>query len=333
MRIVLITPARPSSRSGNGTTTARWTRILRALGHKVSVAERYDETPADLMIALHAWRSADSIRRFRELYPDRPLIVALTGTDAYEYIDRDPVPTLHSLAVADRLVALQDLVRRRVPAQFRHKVCVVHQSAARVARASNINARHFDVAVIGHLREVKDPFRAASAARLLPASSRIRIVHLGAAENAQWAEMAATEMRSNPRYVWRGDRPRAEVRRLLGSARAMVLSSISEGGANVISEAAAAGRPVLPPRIDGSVGLLGRDYPGYFPVGDTAALARLLRRIERDPEFLMRLHRAIIRRAGLFRPAVEKAAWKKLLGEIMPVSRSRRRPASRRRRP
>jgi putative glycosyltransferase (TIGR04348 family) len=333
MRIVLITPARPSSRSGNGTTTERWTRILRALGHKVSVAERYDETPADLMIALHAWRSADSIRCFRELYPDRPLIVALTGTDAYEYIDRDPVPTLHSLAVADRLVALQDLVRRRVPAQFRHKVRVVHQSAARVRHVSNANARHFDVAVIGHLREVKDPFRAASAARLLPASSRIRIAHLGAAENAQWAEMAAAEMRSNPRYVWRGDRPRAEVRRLLGSARAMVLSSISEGGANVISEAAAAGLPVLASRIDGSVGLLGREYPGYFPVGDTEALARLLQRIEREPAFLKRLHRAIIQRASLFRPAVEKAAWKTLLHEIVPASSSRRQPMRRRRRP
>lgn len=330
MRIVLITPARPSSRSGNGTTTARWTRILRTLGHKVLVADRYDETPADLMIALHAWRSAESIRRFRELYPNRPLIVALTGTDIYEYIDRDPVPTLYSLAVADRLVALQDLVRRRVPAQFRHKVRVVHQSAARVSRAGNANARRFDVAVIGHLREVKDPLRAASAARLLPASSRIRIVHLGAAENAQWAEMAAAEMRSNPRYVWRGDRPRAEVRRLLARARAMVLSSISEGGANVISEAAAAGLPVLASRIDGSVGLLGRDYPGYFPVGDTEALARLLRRIEREPAFLKRLHRAIIQRASLFRPAAEKAAWKKLLQEISAGRSGRRRTATRR---
>ena len=57
----------------------------------------------------------------------------------------------------------------------------------------------------------------------------------------------------------------------------MVLSSLSEGGANVISEAVAAGVPVLASRIDGSVGLLD-DYPGYFPVRDTAALARLLER-------------------------------------------------------
>jgi glycosyltransferase involved in cell wall biosynthesis len=139
-------------------------------------------------------------------------------------------------------------------------------------------------------------------------------------------------MESNPRYLWRGDRSRAEVRRLLGRARAMVLSSLCEGGANVISEAVAAGVPVLASRIDGSVGLLGPDYPGYFPVGDTAMLARLLSRIETSPAFLMRLHRAVAARAPLFRPAREKAAWKKLIAEVMPSSRpgrSRRGPATR----
>ena len=136
-------------------------------------------------------------------------------------------------------------------------------------------------------------------------------------------------MKLNPRYVWRDDRPRAEVRRLLGRARAMVLPSLSEGGANVISEAIVAGVPVLASRIDGSVGLLGSDYPGYFPVGDTAALARLLHRIETRPEFLARLRRAIARRAHLFRPERERAAWKKLIGEIAPRSRST--PSRRRR--
>jgi len=302
----------------------RWTRILRELGHRVRTAHRYDGAGADLMIAIHAWRSADSIRNFRELYPDRPLIVALSGTDVYDYIDRDPAPTLRSLACADRLVALQELVRRRVPARFRAKVRVVHQSAAPLPGVHLRRRAGFDVAVIGHLREVKDPFRAAKAARRLPARSRIRIVHLGAAETPQWAAAAKTEMAANPRYVWRGDRPRAEVRRLLARARAMVLSSLSEGGANVISEAVTAGVPVLATRIDGSVGLLGREYPGYFPVGDTEALARLLNRIETDAAFLQRLQRAIARRAHLFRPALEKAAWKKLIDEVMAKSPSRR---------
>ena len=134
--------------------------------------------------------------------------------------------------------------------------------------------------------------------------------------------MAKAEMKVNPRYVWRGDRPRADVRRLLARARAMVLSSRSEGGANVVSEAVVAGVPVLASRIDGSVGLLGDDYPGYFPVGDTAALAQLLQRIETSPQFLARLQRATARRARLFRPAQEKAAWKTLIGEIGSKSQS-----------
>jgi putative glycosyltransferase (TIGR04348 family) len=288
------------------------------------------------MIALHAWRSSDSIRDFRERYPDRPLIVALSGTDIYEYIDRDPAPTLRSLACADRLIALQDLARRRVPAQFRRKVRVLHQSAPPPS-AGRKATRSFDVAVIGHLRAVKDPLCAARAARRLPATSRIRVVHLGAAETPQWKALAEAEMKANPRYLWRGDRPRGEVRRLLGRARVMVLSSLSEGGANVISEAVAAGVPVLASRIDGSVGLLGRDYPGYFPVGDIAMLARLLDRAETSPDFLVRLQRAIKRRAYLFRPARERAAWKHLIAEVMPKSRSapgpRRRMRSYRRSP
>jgi putative glycosyltransferase (TIGR04348 family) len=274
------------------------------------------------MIALHAWRSADSIRDFHERYPERPLIVALSGTDIYDYIDRDPTPTLHSLACADHLVALQDLARRRVPAQFRRKVRVLYQSALPLRATGRRATRGFDVAVIGHLREVKDPLRAAEAARRLPATSRIRIVHLGAAETPRWRARAEAEMKANPRYLWRDDRPRADVRRLLGRARAMVLSSVSEGGANVISEAVAAGVPVLASRIDGSVGLLGSDYPGYFAVGDTAALARLLHRIETDPKFLQRLRRAAARRAYLFRPAREKAAWKRLISEVTPKSRA-----------
>jgi putative glycosyltransferase (TIGR04348 family) len=317
MDILIITPVRASSRSGNTATAKRWARILRDLGHNVQTASRYGGEPADLMIALHAWRSAESIRAFRAAHPDRPLIVALSGTDIYSYLSRDPGPVLYSLAAADRLIALQELAVRRIPAAHRGKIRVVHQSAPPLRRSPRAMAAHFTVAVVGHLRTVKDPFRAAKAARLLPQASQIRIVHLGAAETVRWAGRARAEMRRNPRYVWRGDRPRGEVQALLAKAQAVVLSSESEGGANIISEAAAAGVPVLASRIDGSVGLLGRDYPGYFPVGRTKTLARLLHRIETDPGFLKLLQRAIARRAYLFRPAREKAAWAALLDEIL----------------
>ena len=85
----------------------------------------------------------------------------------------------------------------------------------------------------------------------------------------------------------------------------------------MISEAAVDGTPVLASRIDGSVGLLGPDYPGYFTVGDTEGLAVLLLRSETDSKFYRSLKRACAARAPLFRPSRELAAWRNLLAEVM----------------
>jgi glycosyltransferase involved in cell wall biosynthesis len=82
-----------------------------------------------------------------------------------------------------------------------------------------------------------------------------------------------------------------------------------------------AGVPILASRMDGNVGLLGADYPGYFPVGDTPALARLLQRVERDPRFVARLGKAVARRASLFRPPREVAAWRRLLAGLKMIRR------------
>jgi putative glycosyltransferase (TIGR04348 family) len=315
MKISVITPPGPSTRTGNAVAALRWARILRHLGHRVSIAADYGDEPVDAMVAIHAWRSAAAIRHFKTHYPERPLILQLSGTDIYDYISRDPEPTLRSMELADRLVALNSLAWRVVPKKFRKKLRVIFQSAGKPFRPRKPSRRHVDVAVIGHLRDVKDPLRAAEAARLLPPASRVRIVQIGQAYSAEWAAKATAEMAANPRYLWRDDVPRAAVQRLLLRSHAMVLSSLSEGGANVISEAVVAGVPVLASRMDGNVGLLGSDYPAYFPVGDTKALAWLLRRIE-DPRFLAALRRAIARRAPLFRPEREVASWRRLLAEL-----------------
>ncbi len=295
---------------------SRWARILRYLGHRVRIAAEYDGRPADLMVAVHAWRSAAAIERFKATFPERPVILQLSGTDIYEYIDTDPKQTLRSMALADRLVALNDLAGRVVPKRLRPRLCIIHQSAARLPHPRRPSSRAVVVSVIGHLRDVKDPLRAAEAARLLPAASRVRIEQVGRAYTPEWAVRARAEMKANPRYLWRDDVPGAAVRRLLARSHAMVISSLSEGGANVISEAVVAGVPVLASRIDGNVGLLGADYPGYFPVGDTEALARLLQKFEDEPRFVARLVKALARRAPLFRPARERTAWRHLLAGL-----------------
>ncbi len=161
--------------------------------------------------------------------------------------------------------------------------------------------------VLGHLRPVKDPFRTALAARLLPASSRVRVLHLGAALSEEMAERARQEAAANPRYRWLGELPRWRALRVLGRCRLLALTSEMEGGANAISEAAALSVPVIASRIGGSVGLLGADYPGYFPVGDTAALARLLERAETDTRFYRTLRRGCAAPAATDRPAARTA--------------------------
>jgi putative glycosyltransferase (TIGR04348 family) len=316
MKIVLITPKGPTSRTGNRIAASRWARLLRRLGHRVRIAQDYDGRPADLMVAVHAWRSAAAIARFKAKYPKHPVILQLSGTDIYGYLESDPATTLRSMKLSDRLVALNDLAWRVVPAPLRARLRVIHQSAAALPHPRRPSRRAVVVAVIGHLRDVKDPLRAAEAVRLLPAESRVRIEQVGRAYTQKWAKRARAEMEANPRYRWRDDVPTGAVRRLLARSHAMVISSFSEGGANVVSEATIAGVPVLASHIDGNVGLLGPDYPGYFPVGDTDALARLLRRLECEPRFVARLRTALRRRAPLFRPSREIAAWRRLLAEL-----------------
>ncbi len=268
------------------------------------------------MVAVHAWRSAAAIALFKARYPERSVILQLSGTDIYGYLVSDPAPTRHSMTLADRLVALNDLAAKVVPKRFHPRLRVIHQSATALPHARRPSRHAVVVSVIGHLRDVKDPLRAAEAVRLLPDESRVRVEQVGRAYTPKWAARARAEMAANPRYTWRDDVPAREVRRLLARSHAMVISSLSEGGANVVSEAAVAGVPILASRIDGNVGLLGTDYPGYFPVGDTQALADLLRRLEGEPRFVARLEKSLARRAPLFRPAREVAAWRRLLAEL-----------------
>jgi glycosyltransferase involved in cell wall biosynthesis len=204
-----------------------------------------------------------------------------------------------------------------LPSHLLDRACVIYQSVEAARTLHVPSPRHgFDVCVIGHLRPVKDPFRAAFASRLLPSSSAIRVLHVGGAMSDRMAAQARSEMEANPRYLWLGERSRGQTRRILRQSRLCVLSSRSEGGANVLSEAIVDSVPVIASRIPGTVGILGEDYPGYFAVGGTRELMRLLMRAESDPSFLELLRSHGRRLVGLFDPARELKAWADLLRKI-----------------
>jgi putative glycosyltransferase (TIGR04348 family) len=317
MKIFMVCPAPRGSRKGNRVTAERWSALLTRERHRVTVASDWDGEACDLLLALHARKSHAAVRRYREAHPSGPLIVTLTGTDLY----RD-LPLNHqarqSIHWADRLIVLHARAAEDLPANVRHKVRVVLQSAAplmpRPARSSKI----FQVCVLGHLRNEKDPSCAAIALRRLPHLKQIRLIQAGKALSQIYATWARAAMRRDSRYRWLGEVSGARARRLLASSKLMVISSRLEGGANVVSEAIVNGVPILASKIPGNIGLLGEDYPGYFRVGDPKSLAAQIELACSDEQFYRSLERWIARLAPRFRPTCEQAALSTVVGEAAP---------------
>ena len=314
MKIALITPARPVAHSGNRNTAVRWALLLRELGHRVSVQTIWDGKAADLMIALHARRSHAAFAGFAHAYPARPLALILTGTDLYHDIKVD-AKSRRSLQLATRLIVLQEQGLAELGPDLRKKTRVIHQSTRGIPRTPPL-VSCFEVCVSGHLRDVKDPFRLAAALQYLPARSRIRAVQIGGAMSAPMQRDARRWILREPRYRWIGELTHGAALRRLARARVMVISSRMEGGANVVTEALAAGVPVIASRIPGNIGMLGKGYAGYFPLGDEQALARVLWRAEADPDFYRRLKRQCAARRQLTRRAREKDALRRLVREL-----------------
>jgi putative glycosyltransferase (TIGR04348 family) len=310
----IATPDAAGARTGNRVTALRWARRLRELGWHVRIGVAWTGEPCELLVALHARKSHASVVRHAREQPDAPRIVALTGTDLYGDIHHD-AGARESLELASRLIVLQPLGLRQLSERARAKARVIRQSASLVAAPSPEPG--LVACVLANLRDVKDPLLAAGALALVPETSAIRIVHLGGATDPSWRERAAAaERATGGRWKWLGARPRSEALTILARCHLLVLTSRSEGGANVITEAIAAGVPVLSTRVDGSLGILGEDYPGYCAVGDAAGLAALLRRCEEEPAFLAELRRQVVALQPLVDPARERESWRELLDEL-----------------
>lgn len=311
-----MTPALAAANNGNWHTAQRWARMV-ASHYRVRLVQEWPAGPPSddkLMLALHARRSAASIAAWRDQAVARPLVVALTGTDLYRDIQTEPAAQ-RSLALADRLIVLNELGLQALPADLRPKAQVCLQSAF-ARRPVPKTGRHLRALMVGHLREEKSPQTFFEAARRLASAPDILFDHIGDGLDPALARQAHALMTAQPRYRWLGALGHGATRARIQAAHVLVHASRMEGGAHVVIEAVTSGTPVLASRIDGNVGLLGADYGGYFTWGDADGLAALLLRCRQDLAMLAGLQRQCEARAELFTPQHERHTLLALLQSL-----------------
>ena len=309
-QIILVSPAMQEANNGNWHTAHRWAQFLS--DHcDIALAANWTasgECPTSsrrpqVMIALHARRSAASIQAWAEAYPDKALVVVLTGTDLYRDIRTD-ASAQKSLALASHLVLLQDAGLADLPQAWHDKARVIYQSAPALVPAVK-SARCFRALMVGHLREEKDPLTFMNAA-LQPQAAGVSFEQIGSALSPEFALAARSTATRTTRYQWLGEMPRAATRQRIKRAHVLVNCSRMEGGAHVILEAVQSGTPVLASRISGNIGMLGTDYQGFFEQGNAQQLANLVHRCAAEPDFLAALQAQCGQRAQLFDPHREK---------------------------
>lgn len=314
-QVLIVSPASARENNGNWQTASRWARFLRG-GYDVAIAPGWTPAspPPDLLIALHARRSAGALAAFVNAHPDRPRILILTGTDLYRDIDLFPEARA-SLDHASVIVVLQPEGLAHLAPQHRAKARVIYQSAPALTAPPQAARRFYEICMIGHLRAEKDPLTFMRAAALVR-HPKLRLLHIGGPLDPALAAEASATTASLTRYRWIGPLAHGAARQRLKRCHAMVIASRMEGGANVIIEAVTCGVPVLASDIGGNRGMLGDDYAGYFPVGDAAALAALIERSATDPAWYAQLRHQCAIRAALFTPAAEQAALRDLVDNL-----------------
>lgn len=323
MKILIVTAAPENVTRGNRITANRWASILRSLGNTVGVHDsvgltKHQIEETEILVAIHARRCAHAIENFRSHHAKRPVVVVLSGTDLHlDLKDKKWAPiVMRSLELADQIVVLEPRGKKQLPETLQSKTRVIYQSAKPVEGEFKRNSSVFNVIMLGHLRPVKDPFLVVKAAERLPRESKIQVSHYGVVLNEDMEQMVREHSEKSDRYHWNGVLSHSESQYRLAASQLVLLTSKFEGAPSVISEACVNGVPVLATRICATIGLLGDDYPGFFPVGNERRLAELLWAAETDSDFYNSLVTAVSKLQSKFTFENERTAWESLLNRF-----------------
>lgn len=313
--MLVTTPYNKASLQGNNVTANRIVSILLEAGIKSEMIAK-DEVvlEADVLIALHARKSAHFIKEFYTVNPEGKVILYLTGTDLYREIPNGCRICEASMEGADALVVSQEASLSSIPPRFRAKSMVVHKSIQlpELSVDTEVDPRLFTV--IGHLREVKQPFMGVESIQLLDDAVRLKL--LGDAVALDYDSLALDWQKRDSRFQWLGRLDYTETLEWMKRSVATINTSLVEGGANSVGESIVLGIPVLASKIEGNVGMLSADYDGYFMPDDRKGLADLMSRIVHDASFLKHLQRQVNARAEMFSRENEKNDWVEVIQKI-----------------
>lgn len=325
-KVTIVTPSLAAANNGNWQTVRRWARAIAPVA-QVSILQHWpgDDPSAeesDVLIALHARRSAPSISNWYARHGSRGLAVIMAGTDLYRDINYDP-DAQRSLQQAHSLVVLQEKAPEALAPAERKKTRIIFQSTSQRKPLSK-TLRHLNVLMVGHLRPEKAPQTLFQVAHLLKDHRDIYIEHIGRVLEPALGKAAQQTMIEAPNYRWLAELPHAIVRRRIQRAHLLVHTSEMEGGAHVVMEAVNSGTPVLASDVDGNIGMLGKNYQGYFPFNNANVLAERIkecRATQNDKNGLLNvLSEQCHHRAKLFDPKVEQHAIQTLVKDLLGVS-------------
>jgi len=260
--VVIVSPALADSNNGNWQTARRWQLFLSE--HRRSAG------------SIAAWSQSRGVTA----QGSPGLVLALTGTDLYRDIDTDETAQ-QSLELAQHLIVLQEKGLEKLGEALQAKTSVIFQSTTS-RKTLPKPKRRLKVVMVGHLRDEKMPQTLMEAAVLLRGYPDIYIDHIGGPLDPELAQAAEETMQACPNYRWLGNQPHGATRTRIQRAHVLVHASKMEGGAHVIMEAVCSGTPVVASYIDGNIGMLGAGYAGYFPLGNSHALANLLTQLQED---------------------------------------------------
>lgn len=310
MKICVASPYPLSELKGNSVTTHRIVEILNVAGFEARGSHGFDGAPADILISLHAFKGEQAVRDFQRRCPDGKVIVLITGTDLY--VDLPEGRGLESLETTDAIAITHEEARASMPAIFHDKLHIVPSCIEIPEIQAKPNAEQFVISIVGHLRSVKRSFLTIEAVAKHPEWD-VEVWQMGEALDEGMSDVACDWEESDSRYKWLGGLPREQSLEVCSQSSLTVNSSLLEGGANTVLEAMTMGVPILASCIEGNVGLLGRDYPGYFEGEDIGSKLAEIIAGKHDLNEWVSLAKT---RLPLFSRESEEAAWKKIFAEL-----------------